>query len=41
MGKNILIVFAHPEPKSLNGSLKDVAVERLTSNGHAVTVSDL
>ena len=41
MGKNIFIVFAHPEPKSLNGSLKDVAVERLTRNGHHVVVSDL
>jgi NAD(P)H dehydrogenase (quinone) len=41
MGKNVLIVFAHPEPKSLNGSLKDVAVERLTANGHRVVVSDL
>ncbi len=41
MGKNVLIVFAHPEPKSLNGSLKNVAVERLTANGHSVVVSDL
>ena len=41
MGKNVFIVFAHPEPKSLNGSLKDVAIERLTGNGHHVVVSDL
>lgn len=41
MGKNVLIVFAHPEPKSLNGSLKDVAIERLRANGHHVVVSDL
>lgn len=38
---NVLIVFAHPEPKSLNGKLKDVAVETLTAAGHEVKVSDL
>lgn len=38
---NILIVLAHPEPKSLNGSLKDLAVETLTNKGHEVIVSDL
>lgn len=38
---NILIVYAHPEPRSLNGSLKDFAVGRLQDNGHAVQVSDL
>lgn len=31
---NVLIVYAHPEPKSLNGKLKDVTVETLTANGH-------
>jgi NAD(P)H dehydrogenase (quinone) len=41
MSKNVLIVFAHPEPKSLNGALKDTAVERLTANGHNVVLSDL
>ena len=35
-----LIVYAHPEPKSLNGSLKDLAVSTLESNGHEVRVSD-
>lgn len=38
---NVLIVFAHPEPKSLNGKLKDLAVEILIANGHDVKVSDL
>lgn len=38
---NVLIVYAHPEPTSLNGSLKDFAMQRLAANGHAVQVSDL
>ncbi|WP_435947060.1 NAD(P)H-dependent oxidoreductase [Dryocola sp. BD586] len=38
---NILIVYAHPEPQSLNGSLKDFTVERLSNAGHHVEVSDL
>ena len=38
---NILIVHAHPEPKSLNGALKDFAVQRLEAAGHTVQVSDL
>ena len=37
----ILIVYAHPEPQSLNGSLKDLAVETLVRQGHEVQVSDL
>ncbi|MEU3370565.1 NAD(P)H-dependent oxidoreductase [Streptomyces sp. NPDC006660] len=36
-----LIVHAHPEPKSLNGSLKDLAVSTLEGAGHEVRVSDL
>ncbi|KNB54032.1 NAD(P)H-dependent oxidoreductase [Streptomyces caatingaensis] len=36
-----LIVHAHPEPKSLNASLKDLAVSTLESAGHEVRVSDL
>ncbi|MEC3956399.1 NAD(P)H-dependent oxidoreductase [Nocardia sp. CDC153] len=36
-----LIVYAHPEPKSLNGSLKDLAVSTLRGAGHDVLVSDL
>ncbi len=38
---NVLLVYAHPEPRSLNGSLKDFAVRRLEAAGHAVQVSDL
>ncbi len=38
---NILIVYAHPEPRSLNGSLKNFALGHLQSAGHAVQVSDL
>jgi NAD(P)H dehydrogenase (quinone) len=38
---NILLVYAHPEPKSLNGALRDFTVERLEAAGHAVEVSDL
>ncbi len=37
----VLLVYAHPEPKSLNGSLKDFAVKRLEAAGHQVRVSDL
>ncbi|EHN80336.1 NAD(P)H dehydrogenase [Streptomyces coelicoflavus ZG0656] len=36
-----LIVHAHPEPRSLNGSLKDLAVSTLEAAGHEVRVSDL
>ncbi|RZL53080.1 MAG: flavodoxin family protein [Variovorax sp.] len=38
---NVLLVHAHPEPRSLNGSLKDFAIRRLAAAGHAVEVSDL
>ncbi|MGA4788763.1 NAD(P)H-dependent oxidoreductase [Nocardia sp. AB354] len=37
----ILIVYAHPEPDSLTGALKDVAVEHLRGAGQEVVVSDL
>lgn len=36
-----LIVHAHPDPRSLNGSLKDLAVSTLEAAGHEVRVSDL
>lgn len=36
-----LIVYAHPEPHSLNGSLKDHAVAALNRAGHEVQVSNL
>jgi NAD(P)H dehydrogenase (quinone) len=35
------IVYAHPEPKSLSGYLKDRAVSALEAAGHEVMVSDL
>ncbi|WP_459614236.1 NAD(P)H-dependent oxidoreductase [Bordetella sp. 2513F-2] len=38
---NVLIVYAHPEPRSLNGALKNHAVQHLQAAGHAVQVSDL
>jgi NAD(P)H dehydrogenase (quinone) len=38
---NILIVHAHPEPKSLTSALKDLAVDTLAAQGHTVRVSDL
>ncbi|MDE1140621.1 NAD(P)H-dependent oxidoreductase [Paraburkholderia tropica] len=38
---NVLLVYAHPEPRSLNGSLKNFTVERLERAGHTVQVSDL
>lgn len=38
---NVLIVYAHPEPKSLNGSLKNFTIEHLKNTGHDVQVSDL
>jgi NAD(P)H dehydrogenase (quinone) len=38
---HVLVVYAHPEPASFNGAMKDLAVETLTAAGHSVTVSDL
>jgi len=38
---HVLIVYSHPEANSFNGTLKDVAVETLTAQGHTVEVSDL
>jgi NAD(P)H dehydrogenase (quinone) len=37
----ILLVFAHPEPRSLNSALRDVAIKELEAQGHEVRVSDL
>ncbi|CAN7576643.1 NAD(P)H-dependent oxidoreductase [Caulobacter sp. LjRoot300] len=37
----VLLVFAHPEPRSLNGALRDVAVQELLAQGHEVRVTDL
>jgi NAD(P)H dehydrogenase (quinone) len=38
---NVLIVYAHPEPQSFNGAMKDLATEVLRGAGHTVQVSDL
>jgi NAD(P)H dehydrogenase (quinone) len=38
---NIFIVYAHPEPHSFNGAMKDLAVSVLRMQGHQVAVSDL
>lgn len=38
---NVLLVYAHPEPTSLNAALKDFSVKRLERAGHTVRVSDL
>ncbi len=38
---NVFIVFAHPEPKSFNGAMKDLAVRVLSEEGHQIRVSDL
>jgi NAD(P)H dehydrogenase (quinone) len=37
----VLLVFAHPEPLSLNAALRDVAIKELEAHGHEVRVSDL
>ena len=37
----VLYVFAHPEPQSLTGALRDVAIEELQALGHQVRFSDL
>jgi NAD(P)H dehydrogenase (quinone) len=38
---NVLIVHAHPESKSFNGAMKDIAIETLGRAGNEVVVSDL
>lgn len=38
---NVLIVLAHPEPKSFNGALFETAVATLRAAGHSVATSDL
>lgn len=39
--RRALILFAHPEPKSFNGRMKDRAVATLRSEGWEVEVTDL
>ena len=38
---NIFLLTAHPEPRSLNGSLSRFIIDRLQAQGHDVQVSDL
>ena len=38
---NVLIVFAHPESRSFNGALKNLAIEVLRECRHEIRVSDL
>lgn len=38
---NVLLVYAHPEPTSFTGALKDAAYNALITAGHRVEVSDL
>jgi NAD(P)H dehydrogenase (quinone) len=38
---NVLWVYAHPESRSLNATLRDVGTEALRQAGHGVTLSDL
>ena len=37
----VLYIYAHPEPKSFNGALKDTALAALQEKGHEVKLSDL
>jgi len=39
--KNVLIVYAHPEPTSLTRQLVEVSVQTLQEQGHEVMLSDL
>ena len=39
--RKVLIIHAHPEPKSFNSALKDKAAESFTQAGHEVKVCDL
>lgn len=38
---NVLIVYAHPEPQSMNGAMFKAAIEALQAAGHAVQTTDL
>ena len=37
----VLIVYAHPEPKSFNSAMKELAISVLKGQGHEVKISDL
>ncbi|TVR35411.1 MAG: hypothetical protein EA388_07080 [Nitriliruptor sp.] len=38
---NVLWVYAHPEPCSLNASLRDAGIGELEQQGHAIERSEL
>jgi NAD(P)H dehydrogenase (quinone) len=38
---HVLLVYAHPEPASFNGALRDAIVGEALDSGHSVDVSDL
>lgn len=38
---NIFIVYAHPDPRSFANAMKDLAMDVLKKQGHAIQVSDL
>jgi len=38
---NVLYIYAHPEPRSFNGALRDIAMVTLARSGHQVKVSNL
>ena len=38
---NVLIVYAHEEPRSFNAALKNTAIKTFEDQGHQVVVSDL
>ncbi len=39
--KKFLIVYAHPEPKSYCGAIKNLTIDKLTKIGHEVQITDL
>jgi NAD(P)H dehydrogenase (quinone) len=41
MARNAVVIFAHPNPQSLNGAIKDAVVDTLKGKGFSVTVRDL
>ncbi|MEZ5333826.1 MAG: NAD(P)H-dependent oxidoreductase [Methanolobus sp.] len=38
---NVLYIFAHPEPKSFNSSMKEMAIKAIKEKGNTVKLSDL
>lgn len=38
---HVLVLYAHPEPKSFNAALKEASLEAIAAAGHTAEVSDL